>query len=147
MTNAQFGTNLHAWTEKPDRSRLPTSRNIPAPYIWVTIRHPDQASLAVQTHAARRRARTTTPASANAVGQIRGRHGGRPTSMTTAKLRTTMAMMTDPSDIAGGVAGQLTVPLSALSACVRREGGSSRGPSRLATSQAAAPLVAGGLAA
>lgn len=83
------------------------------------------------------------------MGQIRGRHGGRPTPMTTADLRTTMAMMTDPSDIAGGVAVQLTVPLSARSTCVPREGGPSRGPSRLATSQeaAAASLVAGGLAA
>lgn len=69
--------------------------------------------------------------------------------MTTADLRTAMAMMTDPSDIARGVAGQLTAPLSTGSTYVPRDRGGSRGPSRLATSQeaAASSLVAGGLAA
>ncbi|HYD63935.1 recombinase family protein [Azospirillum sp.] len=54
--------------------------------------------------------------------RARGRCGGRPRTMTRAKLRTAMAMMADPANTAGEVAEQLGMSLSTLYAYVDGRG-------------------------
>jgi DNA invertase Pin-like site-specific DNA recombinase len=57
-----------------------------------------------------------------AAARARGRAGGRPRTMTSAKLRTAMAMMADRENLARDVAEQLGVSLSTLYAYVDGQG-------------------------
>ncbi|GJD97657.1 recombinase family protein [Methylobacterium iners] len=72
-----------------------------------------------------------------AAARARGRRGGRPRSMTKAKLKTAMAMMADPENSARDVAEQLGVSLSTLYSYVDGKGQPKEGARQLLASATA----------
>jgi len=72
-----------------------------------------------------------------AAARARGRNGGRPRSMTKAKLKTAMAMMADPENSARDVAQQLGVSLSTLYSYVDGKGQPKEGARQLLASATA----------